>query len=145
MQLYSAALSFPILAKPASTVKYFLILQESIQPVRSYLQMKYCTIQCLLLDLPDIFARGCLLAPTVNYATTHGLLLLSRYPLTNKNADTFHSDLLLLTRGYLAAEVSALITRIETVLRDYVVLRLKVSDKLFALIYPQIFQFMVSV
>jgi hypothetical protein len=57
----------------------------------------------------DALVRGCVKAPTINYAITHGLLLLSRYPLTNKTAYSFHSyRKLVLARGYLAARIDQL-------------------------------------
>jgi hypothetical protein len=60
----------------------------------------------LTTDVMDALVRGCVKAPTINYAITHGLLLLSRYPLTNKTAYSFHSyRKLVLARGYLAARV----------------------------------------
>ena len=49
------------------------------------------------------------LAPTQNYETTHGLLLLSKHELRNKAIHTYHLDhVALITRGYLAAEVRRL-------------------------------------
>jgi hypothetical protein len=52
-------------------------------------------------------ASHCLLIPNTIYSVTHGLLLLSSYPLKNKITHTYHPNTVTLsTQGYLAAEVT---------------------------------------
>ena len=53
-----------------------------------------------------LIQNQCVDNPTKNYATTHGLLLLSKYPLKDKQIHTYHPDIVVpITRGYIAAKV----------------------------------------
>jgi endonuclease/exonuclease/phosphatase family metal-dependent hydrolase len=59
-------------------------------------------------NLDEFYLKGCLSHPTVDFTTTSGLLLLSKYLLKNKRVHTYHDSVLLAARGYLAAEIEGL-------------------------------------
>jgi endonuclease/exonuclease/phosphatase family metal-dependent hydrolase len=81
-------------------------------------QLNQQCINCIVLDTTatngtleafQLIQQSCVSDPAKNYATTHGLLLLSKYPLKNKKIHTYHPGVVVpITRGYIAAEIDGL-------------------------------------